>query len=126
MSTAEAADRLFLDYRLDSSVTVVTVTGTVDVSTCGLLRDGLLRVVTDEDHRGLVVNLASVTFIDSAGIGVLVGVWHRVHATNSRLALAAPSPQARSILDTTGLANALSVYDTEAEAVRACRPRAAG
>jgi anti-sigma B factor antagonist len=126
MSTAEAPDRLLLDYRLDNSVAVVTVTGAVDVSTCGLLRDGLLRVVTDDDHRGLVVNLASVNFIDSAGIGVLVGVWHRVHATNSRLALAAPSHQARSILNTTGLTNALSVYDTEAEAVRACRRPAAG
>jgi anti-sigma B factor antagonist len=126
MSTAEAADRLLLDYRLDNSVAVVTVTGAVDVSTCGSLRDGLLRVVTDDDHRGLVVNLASVSFIDSGGIGILVGVWHRVHATNSRLALAAPSPQARSILDTTGLASAFSVYDTEAEAVRACRLPAAG
>lgn len=125
MSPAEAADRLLLDYRLDNSVAVVTVNGAVDVATCGLLRDGLLRVVADEDHRGLVVNLAGVDFIDSAGIGVLVGVWHRILATNSRLALAAPSPQARSILDTTGLAGAFSVYDTEAEAVRACRRPAA-
>jgi anti-sigma B factor antagonist len=126
MSTAEAPGRLLLDYRLDNSVAVVTVTGAVDVSTCGLLRDGLLRVIGDEHHRGLVVNLASVGFIDSAGIGVLVGVWHRLRATNSSLALAAPSHQARSILDTTGLANAFSVYDTEAEAVRACGRPAAG
>jgi anti-anti-sigma factor len=126
MSTAEAPGRLLLDYRPGTSVAVVTVTGAVDVSTCGLLRDGLLRAITDDDHRGLVVNLAGVTFIDSAGIGVLVGVWHRVHATNARLALAAPSRQARSILDTTGLAGALSVYATEAEAVRACRRPAAG
>jgi anti-sigma B factor antagonist len=96
MSTAEAPGQLLLDYRLDNGVAVVAVTGAVDVSTCGLLRDGLLRAVTEDDHRGLVVNLAGVTFIDSAGIGVLVGVWHRVHATNSRLALAAPSPQARA------------------------------
>jgi anti-sigma B factor antagonist len=126
VSTAEAPDRLLLEYRLDNGVAVVTVTGAVDVFTCGLLRDGLLRVVTDEDHRGLVVNLASVSFIDSAGIGVLVGVWHRVQATNSSLALAAPSHQARSILDITGLAGAFSVYDSEAEAVRACGRPAAG
>jgi anti-sigma B factor antagonist len=126
VSTAEAPDRLLLDYRLDNGVAVVTVTGAVDVFTCGLPRDGLLRAVTDEDHRGLVVNLASVTFIDSAGIGVLVGVWHRVQATNTGLALAAPSHQARSILTTTGLASAFSVYDTDAEAVRACRRPAAG
>ncbi len=92
----------------------------------GLLRDGLLRGLTDENHCGLVVNLARVNFIDSTGIGVLVGIWHRVRAMNSSLALAAPTPRARGILDTTGLTKAFSVYDTEAEAVQACRQPAAG
>jgi anti-anti-sigma regulatory factor len=45
---------------------------------------------------------------------------------NSSLALAAPSPRARGILDTTGLTKAFSVYDTEAAAVQACRQPAAG
>src|SRR2546429_3339570 len=126
MGTAEAPGRLVLQYRLDGGVAVVAVTGELDVSTSGLLREGLLRVLTDENHRGLVVNLAGVTFIDSTGIGVLVGIWHRVRAMHSSLALAAPSPRARGILDTTGLAKAFSVYDSEAEAVQACRQPAAG
>ncbi|MGH3399123.1 MAG: hypothetical protein ACRDPO_31010 [Streptosporangiaceae bacterium] len=44
----------------------------------------------------------------------------RVRATVGTLALAAPSRQARGILDVTSLAKVLSVYDTEAEAVQAC------
>jgi hypothetical protein len=64
-------------------------------------------------------------FIDSTGVGVLVGVWHRVRGTDDCLALAAPSRQARNILETTGLMRVLPVYDTEAEAVQACREPAA-
>ncbi len=124
MGPAEAAGRLRLEYRLDSGVALVTVTGEIDISTSALLREYLLRVITDEPHRSLVVNLAEVSFIDSTGTGVLVGVWHRVRATNVSLALAAPSRQARGILDITGLAKVLPVYDTEAEAVQACRPPA--
>jgi anti-sigma B factor antagonist len=120
MSPAEAPDRLLLQYRLVSGVAVVSVSGEVDVSTCGLLRDALLRVVTDEKYRGLVVNLAGVTFIDSTGIGVLVGVWRRVRATDGGLAVAMPSPQVRSVLDATGLTKVLSVYGLEADAVQAC------
>jgi anti-sigma B factor antagonist len=126
MGTAEAPGRLLLDYRRDSGVAVVTVTGELDVSTSGVFRDGLLRVLAEENHRGLVVNLAGVDFIDSTGIGVLVGVWHRVRAMHSSLALAAPSPRARGILDATGLARVFSIYDTQAEAVQACRQPAAG
>jgi anti-sigma B factor antagonist len=125
MSTAEGPDGL-LDYRVDSDIAVVTVSGEVDVSTSGELRTGLLRVLTDEAYRGLVVNLANVNFIDSTGVGVLVGVWHRVRATNCSLALAAPSQHARRILNTTGLTKAFWIYDTEVAAVEACRPPAAG
>ena len=89
MSTAEAPERSLLQFRLVSGVAVVEVTGEVDVATCGALRKALLRVVSDENYRGLVVNLAGVTFIDSTGIGVLVGVWRRVRATDGSLALAA-------------------------------------
>ena len=39
------------------------------------------------------------------------------------MALAAPSRQARSILETTGLTKVFPVYGTEAEAVQACRSR---
>jgi anti-sigma B factor antagonist len=121
MNTADVPDRLLLDYRLDGGVAVVKVAGEVDVSTSGSLRDSLLRIITDENHHGLVVNLASVSFLDSTGLGVLVGIWHRVCATRGCLTLAAPSRQARSVLETTGLTRLLPIYDTEEAAVHACR-----
>jgi anti-anti-sigma factor len=126
MDTAEAPERLALEYGLADGVAVVRVTGEVDVASCGVLRDGLLRIVTDEGFGGLVVNLAGVRFIDSAGVGVLVGVWRAVRATTGRLALAAPAPQARRVLDTAGLTKILPVYDGEADAVHAARQPPAG
>jgi anti-sigma B factor antagonist len=98
---------------------VVTVTGDVDVATCAALRDSLLEVVADENFRGLAVNLAGVSFIDSTGIGVLVGVWRRTKATEGGLALASPSRQAQSVLDATGLTPVLSIYGTDEQAIQA-------
>jgi len=121
VNTAGVPDGLLLDYRLDSGVAVVKVTGEVDVSTSSSLRDSLLRVIAGENHHGLVVNLASVSFLDSTGVGVLVGIWHRVCATRDCLAPAAPSRQARRVLETTGLTKLLPIYGTEAAAVQACR-----
>jgi anti-anti-sigma factor len=126
MSTAEAPERLAFEYSLDDAIAVVQVTGDVDVASCGVLRDRLLRIVTDEGFRGLVVNLAGVRFIDSTGVGVLVGVWRAVRATPSRLALAAPAPQIRRVLDIAGLTKILPVYDAEADAVHAARQPPAG
>ena len=126
MNTAKAPEQLVFRYGLDDGVAVVRVTGEVDVITCGLLRDRLLPIVAGEDFRGLVVNLAGVRFMDSTGIGVLVGVWRRVAATTASLALAAPAPRVRSVLDTAGLTKVLPVYDSEADAVAALRQPPAG
>lgn len=119
MSTAEPREGLLVHNRVDDGVAVVTVTGDVDVATCAALRDSLLQVIADENFRGLVVNLAGVSFIDSTGIGVLVGAWRRTKATDGNLALASPSRQAQSVLDATGLTKVLSIYSSEEEAVQA-------
>ena len=119
MSTAEPREGLLVHKRMDDGVAVVTVTGDVDVATCAALRDNLLQVVADGNFRGLVVNLAGVSFIDSTGIGVLVGVWRRTKATDGGLALASPSRQAQSVLDATGLTPVLSIYGTDEQAIQA-------
>src|ERR1700741_5443972 len=121
MDTAKAPEQLLFRYGLDDGVAVVRVTGEVDVATCGLLRDRRLRIFTDEDFRGLVVNLAGVRFIDSTGLGVLVVVWRRVAATTAGRPLPAPAPQGRRVLDPAGLTKVLPVFDAEAAAVAAVR-----
>lgn len=60
-------------YRVISGVAVVDVVGEVDMFTCGLLRDRPLLAVTDAYRRSLVINLAEVSFMDSTGLGVLIG-----------------------------------------------------
>ena len=124
MHPDDDAGRLLLDYQLDTTVTVVIVTGEIDVATCSSLRDGLLRALTSESSSGLVVNLAGTTFIDSTGVGVVVGIWRRARSGHKPLALAAPSRQARAILKSTGLTDVLPIYDSQAEAVQACREAA--
>jgi anti-sigma B factor antagonist len=126
MSTAGIPQRLQLGYRLISGVTVVDVAGEVDVHTCGLLRDRLLLAVTDAPRRSLVINLADVSFMDSTGLGVLTGVWHRMQAAEGTMALAEPSRQVRTVLDTAGLTGTFLICDTEAQAMQACRRPACG
>jgi anti-sigma B factor antagonist len=121
VSSASHAGQLVLADRIERGTAVITVGGEVDVSTCGALRSHLLAVVTSGQSQGLVVNLAGVQFIDSTGIGVLVGIWRRIRADDGRLVLAAPSGQVRRILDTAGLTKILPVYELESEAVQAAQ-----
>jgi len=46
----------------------------------------------------------------------------RLRPFDGVLALAAPSPRVRGVFDTTRLTKAISIYESTAEAVQACRP----
>ena len=118
MSAAGAMDQS--EYRLEDDVAIVDVNGDIDVLTSGALRDRLLAVA-GQGHDGLVVNLGNVEFIDSTGIGVLIGVWRRVQAGRGAFALAVPSRRTRRIFDRAGVSKIFSIHDSAAEAVQACR-----
>lgn len=119
MTADQSSTGLVLQYRLERGAAIITVSGELDLRTSGVLRDSLLRLVTDEEKRTLVVNLAGVTFIDSTGIGVLVGIWRRLKASDGTIVLAAPSEPVRLLLDMAGVAAILSVYDGEEDAIQA-------
>jgi anti-sigma B factor antagonist len=67
---------------------VVTASGEIDLSTAPLLRQRLLEVVADHVTH-LVVDLSRVPFIDSTGLGVLVGAHRRLAADQGRMSVIA-------------------------------------
>jgi anti-sigma B factor antagonist len=114
-----------MDFSFDSTVTeddivVLVISGPMDVETTPGLRDSLVRLVDEGRHR-LVLDLSGVDFIDSIGLGVIVGMVHRLRPHDGSLALAAPSPQARNVLEITQLVRVVAVCDTTDAAVSAVR-----
>ena len=67
-----AATRLHLHLTTTAGSTVVEVAGEIDVQSAPELRDCLHQTI-DAGSRQLVLDLRQVEFIDSMGIGVLVG-----------------------------------------------------
>jgi anti-sigma B factor antagonist len=70
---------LSVDVRLCEQGVTVTVRGEVDVHTAPTLRARLHEVVSQREPR-VVVHLDGVTFLDSTGLGVLVGA-HKAQRT---------------------------------------------
>jgi anti-anti-sigma factor len=60
------------------------------------------RVVTD-GWRKVLLNLTQVSYVDSTGIGEIVGAYTRVTRAGGRLSLCGVSPRIQELLDTTNL-----------------------
>ncbi len=91
----------------DGTATVV-IRGEVDVYTAPQLRD-CLRGIGAEDARHVVLDLSAMTFIDSTGLGVIVGAVKRVREDGGDLSLRAPSKSTRRVLDITGLSQIITI-----------------
>lgn len=81
--------------------TMVRVSGEIDVSNAGAFRDAIHLAC--EPSRPIVVDMAGVTFIDSSGVSVLIGVARATGEAHAGLVIQDPSPSVRRVLTILGL-----------------------
>ena len=101
---------LSLSTRTEGDRTVVTVGGEIDVYTAPKLREQLIDLVSSGNYH-LVVDMEGVDFLDSTGLGVLVGVMKRILQHGGEMQLRAPRPAARKVFDITGLDRVFTIID---------------
>ena len=86
----------------------VAVEGEVDVSNADQLRSAIDKQL-DAAPSELVVDLSQVPYIDSTGIGVLVGAAHRAAEKNVRFEVARPQRNVERVLGLLGVSADLNV-----------------
>ncbi len=102
----------------DHGFTVIAVGGEIDVYTAPKLREKLISLVESGSYQ-LIVDMEGVEFLDSTGLGVLVGGLKRVRAHDGWIDLVCTQSRILRIFRITGLNKVFSIYDSVAEAVAA-------
>ncbi len=105
----------------NGQVVVVNASGEIDCGASPQLR-GLLHRHIELDTRRLVLDLSTVTFIDSTAIGVIIGATARLKAAGrGYLSVACAEENARvmRILDIAGVASQISLHRSRQEALAA-------
>ena len=111
---------LSLATRTVAEHTVLEVGGEVDVYTAPRLRERLVELV-DSGARDVVVDLAGVEFLDSTGLGVLVGGLKKVRAHDGSLQLVCSQERLLKIFRITGLAKVFVIHESADEVRRIAR-----
>ena len=112
---------LKIDSRTEGEdAAVLSLAGEVDVANAGQVRDSALMLV-DGGVKKLVIDLASTDFMDSTGLGMLVGLKKRTKELGGDVVIAAPQPQVKRLFEITGLTQVFRIYDDEAAALKEVR-----
>ena len=103
---------LSIDIRSDAAAgaSTVLVSGEVDVSNADELRAALDQCLAS-DEGDLTVDLSEVPYIDSTGIGVLVGAAHRAAEKGVRLEVARPQRNVARVLGLLGVTSELNIRE---------------
>jgi len=107
---------LTLTTREADGKTIVAVGGEIDVYTAPKLRDKITELVAGGAYD-LVVDMQEVEFLDSTGLGVLVGGLKKVRAHSGSLQLVCNQDRLLKIFRITGLAKVFVIHDSADQAL---------
>jgi anti-sigma B factor antagonist len=97
---------------------VLAVGGEVDVYSAPNVREKLQSMITTEEPD-LIVDLSAISFIDSTGLGVLVGGQNRSAEAGGSLRLVCAQERVLKLFRITGLDEVFGIYPTLPDAVGA-------
>jgi anti-sigma B factor antagonist len=105
-------------YRDAGLVTVLDLSGRITLGEGSALLRSTIRDLLDQKRVNIVVNLADINYIDSSGIGELVGAFTTVKNRGGELKLLQLTKKVHDLLQITRLFTVFEVYSDEHTALR--------
>jgi anti-sigma B factor antagonist len=99
---------LIIDKHQNDKEILIHVAGEIDAYTAPKLREELLSLA-DGDNKYITVNLKDVTYLDSTGLGVFVGLFKQLKKNNGELKLIDLSNRLKRLFEITGLSNIMNI-----------------
>jgi anti-anti-sigma factor len=97
--------------------TLCRPSGEIDAYTVGSFREALTRLATESER--LLIDLSGVAFMDSAGLGALIGGIRKAREAQGAVAVACNRPPLTRLLHTTGFDRIVPVTESVEEAEEA-------
>lgn len=113
-----------MDINIETSdlggIKLVTVHGDIDVYSSPKVKDALYEIIDAAAYK-IVINLEDIRYIDSTGLGVLIGALKKVKGSEGNITVVCSNPQIKKVFTITGLVKIFGIYPNNDEAVNALK-----
>lgn len=98
-------------------VLVIRVEGELDMHVVDEFRQTVDDALAASGVKYVILNLKGVTFIDSSGLGVILGRYKKISVTGGKMLASNIRPQVARVLELSGLLRLIAPYGSETEAI---------
>lgn len=106
-----------VDIRKQGSTLIAQVAGEMDLHTSEAFRLAIDPAMASLAVKNLILVLTNVSFIDSSGVGAILGRYRTVKERQGRMVLVGLCPAVKRVLDTAGVLQITEIADSERRAL---------
>ncbi len=106
-----------VNVRMVGPVSIIDLSGKITIGEGDVVLRDRVSELLDNDQKHILLNLAKVSYMDSAGIGELVACYKRAREKEGNVKLLNPSGKVYDLLQLTKLEEVFETYKNEGEAL---------
>jgi stage II sporulation protein AA (anti-sigma F factor antagonist) len=97
---------------------VVGIVGELDHHTAEYVRQKIDGEILKSTTKNLILDFSKVSFMDSSGIGVIMGRYKNMSNLNGKLIITSPGSQIKRVLEMSGMLKVIPMLDSVEEALK--------
>ncbi|WP_331721842.1 anti-sigma F factor antagonist [Alkalithermobacter thermoalcaliphilus] len=105
------------NYTVDGRNLIVELHGELDHHVAEEIREEIDAAINQNSIKNVIFNFKNINFMDSSGVGVVIGRYRIVSKLGGKVAITNLNPQVKRILDLSGMNKIIQIYDTCEEAI---------
>lgn len=98
-------------HAIQGNHVIVGIKGDLDLKTAPPLREALDKLIDRYRDKSLVIDLSEVDFVDSSGLGVILGRYRRLASQSRTISLHGVRPSVRAVLELAGVDSIMTITD---------------
>ena len=98
-----------MKYRYEEGNLNIDLDEELDMSSCKTLRSVIDGYIMKYQPKEFIVDLSKVTFMDSSGIGLLIGRYNLLKLMNSKMTIINPTDSIKRVLELSNIGNNITM-----------------
>lgn len=107
-----------INLNTKKNILIVSLSGELDHHTAKEVKNSIEEVIKNKDIKNLIFDFSSLDFMDSSGIGVIVGRYKLIHSLGGRVAIFGAKSNIRKLLSMSGIDKIIETFNTSEDAFK--------